>query len=157
MARTNIIDTEKKTPAENARTFVVTLCIGFTVIMVICMALGSVFADEQAKQGINYCWSLFGACACASLLQFVFFTPVIIKRMSYPLRLLAFGICLYVVLAALAVAMSWFPANMAGAWVSFTISYLCALAIASAFFSVKQNRERKEFDDRLADYRRDNA
>ncbi len=157
MKRNDIIDTERKTPAENARTCIITLCVGFTTIMVVALALGSFFADEQAKQGINYCWSLFGACVGATVLQFVFFTPTIIKRMAYPLRLAAFGVCLYAVLAAVAVAMHWFPVDMAGAWVTFTVSYLFALAVASVFFAIKQKRESQEFDDKLEEYRRNNG
>ena len=101
MTRKDIIDTEARTPAENARTFLATLCVSFTATMVICMIFGTIFADEASKQGIMYCWSVLGACVCAAALQFVFFTPVVIKRMTYPLRLLLFGACLYVVLAVL--------------------------------------------------------
>ena len=64
MTRKDIIDTEVRTPAENARTFLLTFCVGFTVLMIVCMILGSIFADEQAKQGIMYCWSLLGASVC---------------------------------------------------------------------------------------------
>ena len=106
MTRKDIIDTEARTPAENARTFLATLCVSFTATMVICMIFGTIFADEASKQGIMYCWSVLGACVCAAALQFVFFTPVVIKRMTYPLRLLLFGACLYVVLAVLAVTMN---------------------------------------------------
>ena len=157
MTRKDIIDTEVRTPAENTRTFLITLCASFTVMMVVCMALGTVFAGEESKQGIMYCWSLLGACVCTAALQFVFFTPVIIKRMAYPLRLLLFGICLYAVLAILAVTMGWFPTDMVGAWASFTISYLVALAVATAAFAAKHRREERILNEKLNEYRRSNG
>ena len=157
MTRKDIIDTEVRTPAENARAFLVTLCAPFTVLMVVCMALGTVFADEESKRGIMYCWSLLGACVCTAALQLVFFTPTVIKRMAYPLRLFLFGVCLYAVLAVLAVAISWFPADMAGAWASFTVSYLAALAVATAAFAAKHRREERVLNEKLGEYRKTNC
>ncbi len=153
MARKDIIDTEKKTPAENVKTFLSTLCIGFTTIMIICMVFGSIFADEGSRQGINYCWSILAVCAIAAALQFVFFTPTFIKRMAYPVRVAIFGICLYAILAVVAVAMSWFPVDMVGAWVSFTVTYLAILAAATIFFHFKAKREYRDLNERLAEYR----
>lgn len=156
MTRRDIIDTEERTAAENARTFLDGLCIAFTLAMVACMALGTCFADESTRQGIMFCWSIFGACACAAALQFVFFTPVLIKKMAYAPRLLAFGLCLYAVLVALAMAMSWFPVGEPGAWASFTMIYLVVLAGMSGFFAVRQRREERMLNDCLSEYRREN-
>ena len=154
MTRKDIIDTEVRTPAENARAFLATLCVSFTVVMVVCMTLGTIFSDEESKRGIMYCWSLLGSCACAAALQLVFFTPAVIKRMAYPLRLLLFGVCLYAVLAVLAVTMGWFPADLAGAWVSFTISYLVVLVVVTAAYAAKHRREERTLNEKLNEYRK---
>ena len=154
MMRKDIIDTETKTPAENAQTFALTLCVGFTVTMIICLIFATVFAGDEAKQGIGYCWSILASCAVAAALQFIFFTPVFIKRMAYPTRLAIFGVCLYAVLAAVAVAMNWFPVDMVGAWVSFTITYLVMLAGATAFFHFKAKREEHLLNEKLDEYLR---
>ena len=157
MMRKDVIDTERKTPAQNMQTFALTLCIGFTVTMVICLIFGTLFAEDGARQGIGYCWSILAACAAAAALQFIFFTPVLIKRMAYPIRLAIFGICLYAVLAAAAVAMSWFPIDMVGAWVSFTVTYLVMLAGATTFFHFKAKREERTLNEKLSEYRRNNS
>lgn len=70
MKRKNIIDTEVRTPAENARAFLHTLCISFTTIMVVSLAIVTIFATDEARQEIMWCWSLFGSCVCAAALQF---------------------------------------------------------------------------------------
>ena len=54
MINRDIIDTDKKTPAENLGQLVKSTCIGFTVAMIAFLALGTCFADDTAKQGINY-------------------------------------------------------------------------------------------------------
>ncbi len=104
-----------------------------------------------------YCWSLLGDCACTAALQFVFFTSTVIKRMAYSLRLLLFGVCLYAVLAVLAVTMGWFSADMVGAWASFTISYLVALAVATAAYAAKHRCEERALNEKLNEYRMSNG
>ena len=78
----DIIDTDKKTPVENLGYLVKSICIGFTVAMIAFLALGTCFADDAAKQGINYCWSILAACVAVPALQLVFFTPAVIRRMA---------------------------------------------------------------------------
>ena len=96
MINRDIIDTDKKTPAENLGQLVKSTCIGFTVAMIVFfVALGTCFADDTAKQGINYCWSILAACVAVPALQFVFFTPAVnSRRMAYPARLVLFSVCL---------------------------------------------------------------
>ncbi|WP_165044252.1 DUF3021 family protein [Adlercreutzia sp. ZJ138] len=153
----DIIDTEKRTPSQNTRTLLATFCVTFTVTMVVCLVFGTLFADEESKQSIMYSWSVLGVCACVAVLQFVFFTPTLIKQMAYPTRLLLFGVCLYVVLAALAVVMSWLPTEMVGARVTFTVMYLIILVVATALFAVKHRHEERILNERLCEYRRKNS
>ncbi|MDY2777048.1 MAG: DUF3021 family protein [Collinsella sp.] len=154
MMRKDIVDTEVRAQDQNARGFFVALCATFTAVMLACMALGMMFADEGARQGILFCWSIFFACACATGLQFLFFTPILIKRMSYSLRLILFGFCLYALLALLAVILAWFPSHDLGAWMSFTMIYLGIYAATSVIFAVKRRREGRLLNDRLSEYRK---
>lgn len=154
MINRDVIDTDKKTPVENLGYLVKSICIGFTVAMIAFLALGTCFADDAAKQGIYYCWSILAACVAASALQLVFFTPAVIRRMAYPARLALFGACLYAVLCALAFIFAWVPASNPGAWVTFTVVYLAILAVLTLVFNAKLSRETRELNERLAEYRR---
>ena len=154
MINRDIIDTDKKTPVENLGYLVKSNCIGFTVAMTAFLALGTCFANDAAKQGIYYCWSILAACVAASALQLVFFTPAVIRRMAYPAHLALFGACLYAVLCALAFIFAWVPASNPGAWVTFTVVYLAILAVLTLVFNAKMSRETRELNDRLAEYRK---
>lgn len=154
MINRDIIDTDKKTPVENLGQLAKSTCIGFTVAMIAFLAWGTCFADDAAKQGIYYCWSILAVCVAAPALQLVFFTPAVIRRMAYPARLALFGACLYAVLCALAFIFAWVPASNPGAWVTFTVVYLAILAVLTLVFSAKLSRETRELDDRLAEYRK---
>lgn len=148
-----LIDTERKPAGEQARTFVANVCIAFTVLMIGCMICGTIFADEQARAGLLYCWSILGACVIAGALQFVFFTPVLIKHMGYAPRVALFGICLYVALAALACALNWFPVDAASAWISFTCIYLVLLALFTWIFSLIYRRRIRSLNEGLARFK----
>lgn len=154
MINRDIIDTDKKTPVENLGQLVKSTCIGFTVAMIAFLALGTCFADDTAKQGINYCWSILAACVIVPALQFVFFTPAVIRRMAYPARLVLFSVCLYAALCALAFVFAWVSADNPGAWVTFTVVYLAILAVLTLAFNAKLSRETRELNDRLAEYRK---
>ena len=86
MINRDIIDTDKKTPAENLGQLVKSTCYRLHCCMIAFLALGTCFADDTAKQGINYCWSILAACVTVPALQFVFFTPAVIRQMAYPAR-----------------------------------------------------------------------
>lgn len=150
----DIIDTDKKTPVENLGQLVKSICIGFTVAMIAFLALGTCFADDNAKQVIYYCWSILAAGVAAPALQLVFFTPAVIRRMAYPARLALFGACLYATLCALAFIFAWIPVNNPGAWITFTVVYLAILAVLTLVFNAKLSRETRELNDRLAEYRK---
>lgn len=154
MVNRDIIDTDKKTPAENLGELVKSICIGFTVAMIAFLALGTCFADDAAKQGIYYCWSILAMCVAAPALQLVFFTPTAIKRMAYTARLALFGICLYTLLCVLAILFDWLPASNLGAWVTFTVVYLAILAVLTLAFNAKLSRETRELNEGLAEYRK---
>lgn len=157
MAPKSIIDTEHRTVGENARSFAVSLCVGFTIVMLACMTMGSVFADETSKRGIDLCWSVFGVCVASAALQLVFFTSTVIRHMAYALRLPLFGLCLYAILATTAVLMSWFPSDNLGAWLSFTITYLLIFAVIATIFGFAHRRQQRELDEKLAAYLKKDA
>lgn len=151
--QSRIIDTEKKSAASVVHEFGINLCIGFTVLMVICMLMAMVFAPDEAKQGIIYCWEILGAMFVAALLQLVFFTPVIIKRLGYGFRVLAFGVCFFAVLAVLAAAFGWFPTDNLWAWVSFAITYMVVLVLMSLVFTLVHRRKITRLNDDLKKFK----
>lgn len=148
-----IIDTEKKGAGEYLKMLVTNFCIAFTIFMLFSMVFGMIFAGEEARAGIMYCWGIAGAMLAAVIMQLVFFTPLVIRRFGYGARIALFGICFYAVLAPLAVAFDWFPAAMPEAWVSFTVIYLVILVLLSALFTALYRRQTKRLNEMLAKYK----
>lgn len=148
-----IIDTEKKSAGEVLKMLGINFSVAFTVFMLFSMVFGMIFAGEEARTGIMYCWGIAGAMLAAVIMQLVFFTPLVIRRFGYGARIALFGICFYAVLAPLAVAFDWFPAAMPEAWVSFTVIYLVILVLLSALFTALYRRQTKRLNEMLAKYK----
>lgn len=144
-----MIDNENTTMSQALGSLAKNFCIGFTLLMLFSMIAGMIFANEEAKAGIIMCWELAAAMLAAALLQMIFFTPVVIRRMSYLVRIALFGICLYIVLVVCAVFLDWFPAEIPWAWVSFTVTYLAIFALMTFFFTVIYRRNVKELNEHL--------
>lgn len=148
-----IINPDRITPGGIIKDLLVNFCIGFTLLVLFSCIFGLIFADEAAKPGILMCISIGVAMFVCAVLQLIFFTPVVFKRMSYPLRLTLFGICLYVILALYGAYFNWFPADNAGAWIAFTITYLVILALMSILFTHINKRDIKTLNESLANFK----
>lgn len=150
---TQIIDTEKKAAREYAREFFTNACIAFAIAMFFFLAADMIFPGDSYASDTMLCWGLLVACIVSSGLQLVFFTPALIKRMSYPVRATLFGLCFFPVLAGIAALFSWFPVEYPAAWISFTVIYLVLLGVMSLVFSCVCKRQIKALNDNLAAYK----
>lgn len=129
------------------------LCITFTTVMLIFLAVGTIFAKGEALQGVLLSWQLFGACAIAVALQVVFFTHYIFKTLGYLARIALFGVVLYVILCiSFMTVFSWFPVYNLGVWVSFTVIYLLIFATLSVVFTLKTRYEKQQYAQKLEAY-----
>lgn len=151
-----IIDPEKASAGKALKGLAVNFCIMFTLFMLFSCIFCLAFADEAAKPGIIMCLSVGAALLACAVLQCVFFTPLLIKRMGYGPRLALFGVCLYALLAICAVLLGWFPAQNVGAWISFTITYLVILVAMTALFTAIHRRSIKELNDGLERFKQEN-
>lgn len=151
--KNKIVDPEKTSVGSALKKLALNFCIGFTVFMLMSMVLGMVFADEAAKGGIMICWTIAVVMLGAAVLQMVFFTPVVIKRLGYVPRLAAFGVALYGMLYGCGGAFGWFPAQDAGAVAGFTVTYLVVLAIMTAIFTAVYRKNVAALNEGLRDFK----
>lgn len=150
-----IIDTEKKDIGEYLKMLTTNFCFAFTIFMLFSMLFGMIFADAEAQTGIMYCWGIAGAMLGAVVMQLVFFTPLVIKRLGYATRVALFGACFYAVLTPLAALFGWFPTDIPGAWITWTVIYVIALALFTVLFTLVYRRETKTLNEKLERYKSD--
>ncbi len=148
-----IIDTERKGPGGILKMLGINFCIAFTIFMLFTMIFGMIYADEEAKAGIMYCWGIAGAMLVAVVMQLVFFTPLVIRRLGYAARVALFGVGFYAILTPFAAFFGWFPADMPGAWITWTVIYVVILALLTVFFTLIYRREAKALNEKLERYK----
>ena len=152
-----IIDTERKTPGEIMKMLCINFSIAFTLFMLFSIFFGMIYADEEARAGIMCCWTIAGAMLLAVVLQLVFFTPLLIRRLNYGARIALFGVCFHAVLTPLAIAFGWFPAELPGAWLIWNVTYVVILALSSLLFTGLYRRETKLLNKQLERYKSETA
>ena len=126
-------------------------CIIFTVMMAWFLAMGYLFAGPS--YGLNLTASLYGAAVGIAVLQALWFTETLLKKVPYPARIAGFGACLLPVLALCAWLGPWFPVGNPAAWITFAVVYLFILAGMTAGYTVYYKRTAGSFDKALARYR----
>lgn len=139
------------------------VCLSFTASILIYLTVE--FALACAEQGgrLAPAWEAFAStkmrcslvlqmfilCAAISLLQYVFFSGRVLRRLAYSLRMalfaaLCFGLCL-----GFAAACQWFPLKNPGAWLSFMAIFLLAYVGISLGFEVYFRVMGKKYDQAL--------
>lgn len=127
------------------------LCVYFTIAMAIWCVAGLIFAGPV--EGIVITLSLLLALALVTLLQTLWFTPIVAKRMGYPARIAGFCLTGLPALALCAAVGGWFPLDNPGAWISFVVIYLVLTALITAGYTLYYRRTVGSFDAALARYR----
>ena len=105
-------------------------CVYFTIAMLFWCVAGLMFAGPV--EGVVITLSLLLAMGLLTLLQTLWFTPLVARRMHYPVRIAGFCLTGLPALALCAAVGSWFPLDNAGAWASFVVIYLVATAPAAS-------------------------
>lgn len=94
-------------------------------------------------------FEFLGVSIAITLLRFLFFTDVIIKRMSILLRTASMIICVIGILAVCIRLFKWFPVDNILAWLMFFISFGICFAVSLAVTSIKERIENKNLNDAL--------
>ncbi len=82
-------------------------------------------------------------------MRFLFFTDVIIRKMTIWLRTVSMVTCVILIIAVFAAVFRWFPVNMAKPWIMFFICF--GISFVGSFFvmRLKEKAENKKLNDAL--------
>lgn len=110
-----------------------------------------------AKMSCGLVLQIFVLCACITVLQYVFFSGRVLKKLSYGLRMLWFAVLCFGLCLGFAAACQWFPLENAGAWLSFAVIFLIAFAGISLGFELYFRVMGKRYNEALGRERRGSA
>lgn len=127
------------------------LSLCFTAAMLIFLTISWIVGERTVK--IAALFQIFLLSVGGTLLQFVFFSGQVIKKMRYSLRLLLFAIPMLALVTVFAVWCGWMPVENPGAWVLFLVSFLVCFALICAGFEFCFWVTGKKYDGLLGQYR----
>lgn len=128
-----------------------TICVFFTVAMIVCLAMGYIFAGPS--YGLNLTASLLTAAASIGVLQAFWFTEAVLKKPSYLARMIGFDACALPTLAACAWIGAWFPPDIPFAWVEFVVIFFIISALSTIGYNAYFRRTAGSYEQALARYR----
>lgn len=127
------------------------LSLCFTAAMLIFLTISWIVGERTVE--IPLLFQIFLLSVGGTLLQFVFFSGRVIKKMRYSLRLLLFAFPMLALVTAFAVWCDWVPMENPGAWVLFLVSFLVSFALICAGFEFCFWVTGKKYDGLLGQYR----
>lgn len=130
---------------------VLTICVFFTVAMIVSLSLGYAFTGPSF--GLNISTSLLLATAGMGILQAFWFSGIVIKKLAYPIRIACFGVMAFFVLSGCAVIGEWFPVGQTGYWITFIILFFIILALMTAGYTIYYRKTVGSYKQALARYR----
>lgn len=140
-----------KKSAEVMAEFKKWVCLCFTGQITLYAAFSLIFG--QLVMDCVMVFEMLGISLAVSLMQFVFFSGHIIKKLRYSLRLVLFSLLLVGALSLCAVIFHWFPLENGGAWFFFVGAFLVCLLVFTLGFEIYFWAAGKKYDGLLGQYR----
>ena len=126
--------------------------LNYTAAM--CFYIFFLWVFKQEAAPLSLLFSLLVVGAAAGVMQVVAFSDLLIKKLAYSWRMMTFFIVFGAILTGIAVGFGWFPAENAGAWVIFGVTFVLIFAAISAGIEIYYRASGRRWDDRLDWYRK---
>ena len=138
---------------KNITKSIVPVSIMFTSSMIIFMIISLLFKNESVK--ITTILSILLFSILGSLIQYIAFTNILIKKASYSIRLILFVIPFLAVLTLCAICFNWFPKENIGSWITFIIIFIAIFIVMTIGFEIYFRIAGKKYDGLLGQYKKE--
>ena len=138
---------------KNITKCIVPVSISFTCSMIIFMIISLLLKNESIE--ITTILSILLISILGSLIQYIAFTNILIKKASYSTRLIIFIIPFLAVLSICAICFNWFPKDNIGSWVTFIIIFIAIFIIMTTGFEIYFRVVGKKYDGLLGQYKKE--
>ena len=122
-------------------------CLSFTGALCVYMAIDWILGGEAIRYTLVV--QLLAMCGIITLLQYVFFSGQVMKKLSYWLRMVIFCGLVYGVCLGFAWVFNWFPMDNLGAWITFLVIFVAAFIVLSLGFEIYYRVLGKKYDEAL--------
>lgn len=127
-------------------------CLIFTGAVLAYGLIYGILAEWQVSVAMIFELAL--ACLLCAVVQFIFFSGMVIRTMSYGKRILCSLPVFLVMMLAMALIFQWFPAAELLGWVISLGIFVLMFGGITLGFEIYFRATGRKYDDRLAEYKR---
>ncbi len=142
---------EKKHLLDYLEQVLVIFGVSLLIVSVICVVVGdhakgysSMFEFGSEGIPIRVIFQYLLSSACITALRFLFFSDVLIKKMSMVKRTGSMVVSVIILTAIFAYYFQWFPVDDPKCWVAFFISFSVSFAVSVAVSAWREHTENKK-------------
>lgn len=96
---------------------------------------------------------LFVFAILLKMFEWLFLTPLIIKRMAMPLRFVFMFLCCLISIVVFSIFFGWFPLDNVPAWIGFGISFAVCTAFSILLTYVRTRAENRKMERALRKFK----
>lgn len=130
--------------------------VSMLVISVLCAVVGeeakgysTIFALGSGGVPIKTIFQFLLSSVCIQLLRILFFTDILIKRMSVVKRIISMVVLVLVLIGVFAAVFGWFPVDDPKCWICCLASFAICFTISVVLSAMKERMENRKLAEGL--------
>lgn len=111
--------------------------------------ISTIFALGKEGISVQITVQLLGISVLIELFRILFFTDIIIKKMSIAVRTICFLLLIIITMVIFVIRFHWFPVNMWLPWVMFAVCFGISFLVSFALMLLKEKMENRKMEEAL--------
>ena len=111
--------------------------------------MSTIFSFGNEALGVKTAMQFLLAVVILVLIETLFTTDILIKKMKIPMRICLMFVCTFAVISLFIVIFGWVPTNMALPWIMFIICFAISSAVSTVITAYSEKQENKKLNEAL--------
>ena len=111
--------------------------------------MSTIFSFGNEALGVKTAMQFLLAVVILVLIETLFTTDIVIKKMKNPMRICLMIVSIFAVISLFVAVFGWFPTDLAMPWIMFIICFAISSAVSTIITAYSEKQENKKLDEAL--------
>ena len=111
--------------------------------------MSTIFSFGNEALGVKTAMQFLLAVVILVLIETLFTTDILIKKMKLPTRICLVFVSIFAVISLFVAVFGWFPTDLALPWIMFIICFAISSAVSTIITAYSEKQENKKLDEAL--------
>ena len=111
--------------------------------------MSTIFSFGNEALGVKTAMQFLLAVVILVLIETLFTTDILIKKMKLPMRICLVFMSIFAVVSLFVAVFGWFPTDLALPWIMFIICFAISSAVSTIITAYSEKQENKKLDEAL--------